>query len=292
MSRFKTYSLRNFQISSTELLVIPSYLTFPGFIYFIAEHLPLTLSPISPPAPDSPASGYGQSALCVCELAFPFVLCHTVRIVCYLSFCLLSFSILPSKSTSSATNGKISLFTAKSVVLIPIFSLSICQLVTLRPLPYLGVTVVNTAAVKWACACLFEMSSSFSSVKYSQAELLDHMTVLFLMLRGAALWVYQIDDFPILPPFCRLPLHFVVICFAVQKLFSLKNSQCKGPCHYFSSWSSVVQVFTFGVSFCVFSIRRFSSFSFLYVTVRFPPNHPLKTVPSLHTFLAPLLWGP
>ena len=153
------------------------------------------------PRPRLPASGYGQSALCVCELAFLFVLCHTVRIVWYLSFCLLSFSILPSKSTVLPQMARFHFLRPNPLFIYPTSSLSIYQLVTLRLLPYLGVAIVNTAAVKWACACLFETSSSFSSVKYSQVELLDHMTVLFLMFWGATLWVYQIDDFPIFPPF-------------------------------------------------------------------------------------------
>lgn len=89
-------------------------------------------------------------------------------------------------------------------------------------------------------------------------------------------------------PFCRLPFHSVVVCFAVQKLFSLKNNWCKGPCHpCFLLGVLWFQVFTFGVSFCVFSVRRYSSFGLLYVTVRLPQNHPLETVLSLPAFSAP-----
>lgn len=178
------------------------HLTFPGFIYFIAEHLPLTLSPISPPRPPD-SLPLATANLPSVSVSLLFRLFYATQwgscAIClsaffHLAYCPQSPPVLPQMARFHFSR-------PNPLFIYPIFSLSICQLVTLRPLPYLGVTVVNTAAVKWACACLFEMSSSFSSVKYSQAELLDHMTVLFLMLQGAALWVYQIDDFPILPPF-------------------------------------------------------------------------------------------
>ena len=123
-------------------------------------------SPILP-APSIPWLWHGPSVLCIYELAFFSVLCHTIRIMWYLSFCLLSFSILPSKSISFVKNGKISLFMAKSVVYTHRIFLIHLSSEDTQVIPYLGVTIVNNTAVNRSKNVFFEVSFSFSSVKYS-----------------------------------------------------------------------------------------------------------------------------
>lgn len=148
MSHFKTYSLRNFQISNTELLIIAImlHLTFPGFMYLIAEHLPLTPSQFHQPPPP-PGSGAVRLSSASMSLLFS-LFCATQLGSC--DICLSAFFHLAYCPQSPSVLSKMARFHflwLNPLFIYTIFSWSIYEEMTLRLLPYLGVTIVNTAAV-------------------------------------------------------------------------------------------------------------------------------------------------
>lgn len=161
MSRFKTYSLRNFQISNTEWLIIAImlHLTFPGFMYLIAEHLPLTLHQFCQP-PRFPGSSMAH--LSSASMSLLFSLFYATQLgscdICLSAFFHLAYC--PQSPSVLSKMARFHFLWLNPLFIYTIFSWPIYQVMTLRLLPYLGVTIVNNTAVNRS------MNLSFWSVVF------------------------------------------------------------------------------------------------------------------------------